>query len=109
MKKWDLFRAIFLTAYVRLECISLFACNHHLFATPFLMAPKVVSEVAVDLDPEFYETKNVHAIYDQIAHHFSSTRYKVNEVVIVFFFGSSLDIILELAVANHCKFSFRAT
>lgn len=43
------------------------------------MAPKVVSEVTIDLDPETYETQNVHVIYDQIASHFSSTRYKVTK------------------------------
>jgi len=44
-----------------------------------LMPPKVVSEVTIDLDPETYETQNVHVIYDQIASHFSSTRYKVTK------------------------------
>ena len=43
------------------------------------MAPKAVSEVMIDLDPETYEAQNVHAIYDQIAGHFSSTRYKVTK------------------------------
>jgi len=43
------------------------------------MAPKVVSQVTIDLDPETYETQNVHVTYDQIASHFSSTRYKVTQ------------------------------
>ncbi len=41
------------------------------------MAPKAVSEVIIDLDPVTYETQNVHEVYDKIASHFSSTRYKV--------------------------------
>jgi hypothetical protein len=41
------------------------------------MKPKAVTEVTVGLDPEIYEAQNVHAIYDKIASHFSSTRYKV--------------------------------
>lgn len=41
------------------------------------MAPKAVSEVTIDLDPEIYEVQNVHEVYDKIASHFSSTRYKV--------------------------------
>ncbi|KXN82606.1 tRNA (carboxymethyluridine(34)-5-O)-methyltransferase [Leucoagaricus sp. SymC.cos] len=40
------------------------------------MAPKAVAEVTVDQNPEAYEVQNVHAIYDKIASHFSSTRYK---------------------------------
>jgi len=35
-----------------------------------------VATVVVDEDPQTYEDKNVHAIYDEIASHFSSTRYK---------------------------------
>lgn len=41
------------------------------------MPPKAVAEVTIDIDPATYETQNVHAIYDTIASHFSSTRYKV--------------------------------
>ncbi|EKM83055.1 hypothetical protein AGABI1DRAFT_97973 [Agaricus bisporus var. burnettii JB137-S8] len=40
------------------------------------MPPKAVAEVTIDIDPATYETQNVHAIYDTIASHFSSTRYK---------------------------------
>lgn len=40
------------------------------------MAPQVVA-TSVDEDPQIYEDKNVHAIYNEIAPHFSSTRYKV--------------------------------
>ncbi|RDB24185.1 tRNA (carboxymethyluridine(34)-5-O)-methyltransferase [Hypsizygus marmoreus] len=40
------------------------------------MAPKTVATTVVDEDPQEYEDKNVHAIYDEIASHFSSTRYK---------------------------------
>jgi hypothetical protein len=42
------------------------------------MPPKAVEAVNVGANnPEDFETKNVHAIYDAIASHFSSTRYKV--------------------------------
>jgi hypothetical protein len=41
------------------------------------MAPKV-SATVVDDDPQTYETKHVHEVYDEIAPHFSSTRYKVS-------------------------------
>lgn len=40
------------------------------------MAPTVTSTV-VDDKPEIYEDSHVHDVYDQIASHFSSTRYKV--------------------------------
>jgi len=41
------------------------------------MAP-VLETVTVEGKPEEYEECNVHAIYDAIATHFSSTRYKVS-------------------------------
>lgn len=37
-----------------------------------------VITTVVDTDPSTYEAKHVHEIYDRIASHFSSTRYKVN-------------------------------
>ena len=40
--------------------------------------PKDVATTVVHGDPEAYEDDNVHAIYDKIASHFSSTRYKVS-------------------------------
>ncbi|KAF8061583.1 hypothetical protein FPV67DRAFT_1563885 [Lyophyllum atratum] len=40
------------------------------------MAPKAVASAVVDEDPQIYENRNVHAVYDEIASHFSSTRYK---------------------------------
>lgn len=39
---------------------------------------KDVATTVVHGDPEAYEDDNVHAIYDKIASHFSSTRYKVS-------------------------------
>ena len=39
--------------------------------------PSEVTPTAVDDNPEAYEQKHVHAVYDHIASHFSSTRYKV--------------------------------
>ncbi|KAF9009431.1 hypothetical protein BDQ17DRAFT_1348091 [Cyathus striatus] len=40
------------------------------------MAPKEVTPAVIDEEPEVYENRNVHMIYDDIASHFSSTRYK---------------------------------
>jgi len=42
------------------------------------MAPRVLEPAMVEGKPEVYEDENVHAIYNEIATHFSSTRYKVN-------------------------------
>lgn len=41
------------------------------------MASRNVTRVEVTEDPQAYEDTHVHAVYDQIAPHFSSTRYKV--------------------------------
>lgn len=41
------------------------------------MPLREVATVLVDEDARTFEDKNVHAIYDEIASHFSSTRYKV--------------------------------
>lgn len=43
------------------------------------MAPKVTA-TTVDKDPQQYEDEHVHAVYEDIAPHFSSTRYKVSSV-----------------------------
>ncbi|KAF5386565.1 hypothetical protein D9615_001900 [Tricholomella constricta] len=48
------------------------------------MAPKAVAPAVVDEDPQAYEDKNVHAIYDEIASHFSSTRYKPWPIIAAF-------------------------
>jgi tRNA (uracil-5-)-methyltransferase TRM9 len=44
------------------------------------MAPKKLEPVHIEAseDPASFEAKNVHEIYDAIAAHFSSTRYKVH-------------------------------
>jgi len=42
------------------------------------MAPRPLQAAKVHGKPEVYEDQNVHAIYDDIAAHFSSTRYKVS-------------------------------
>ena len=39
-------------------------------------SPEVTATI-VDDNPTVYEHRHVHAVYDQIAPHFSSTRYKV--------------------------------
>jgi hypothetical protein len=39
--------------------------------------PSEVTATVIDGDPEAYEQKHVHAVYEHIASHFSATRYKV--------------------------------
>ena len=39
---------------------------------------RTVTKAVVAGDPQEYENENVQAVYDQIAPHFSSTRYKVS-------------------------------
>jgi tRNA (uracil-5-)-methyltransferase TRM9 len=41
------------------------------------MPPRTLETVIIEGKPELYEDLNVHAIYDEIAPHFASTRYKV--------------------------------
>ncbi|KAG6831180.1 hypothetical protein H0H92_012320 [Tricholoma furcatifolium] len=48
------------------------------------MPPKVLEAAVVDEDPQSYENKNVHIIYDEIASHFSSTRYKPWPIISAF-------------------------
>ncbi|KAH0584355.1 hypothetical protein J132_02816 [Termitomyces sp. J132] len=48
------------------------------------MAPRVLESVLVSEDAQSYENENVHAIYDEIASHFSSTRYKPWPVISAF-------------------------
>ncbi|KAG6868272.1 hypothetical protein C0993_005557 [Termitomyces sp. T159_Od127] len=48
------------------------------------MAPKVLESALVSEDPQSYENENVHAVYDEIASHFSSTRYKPWPVISAF-------------------------
>ena len=38
---------------------------------------KAPAEPDKETDPEAYETRHVHDVYNEIAAHFSSTRYKV--------------------------------
>lgn len=45
------------------------------------MGSRNVTGVEVTQDPQAYEDTHVHAVYDQIAPHFSSTRYKVSQIV----------------------------
>ncbi|TCD68890.1 tRNA methyltransferase, has a role in tRNA modification [Steccherinum ochraceum] len=39
-------------------------------------APTAVTATTISSDPQSYEDEHVHAVYDEIAPHFSSTRYK---------------------------------
>jgi hypothetical protein len=51
---------------------------------------QALEAVTVEGKPEEYEERNVHAIYDTIAAHFSSTRYKVGNTCSPSFFLSTL-------------------
>jgi hypothetical protein len=51
----------------------------HKVRTP--MPPEVTATV-VDDNPEAYEERHVHGVYDHIASHFLSTRYKVANTTI---------------------------
>jgi hypothetical protein len=64
------------------------------------MAPRVVA-TSVDEDPQVYEDKNVHAIYDEIAPHFSSTRYKASRPDPLSQEGVEMSRIIALALAYH--------
>jgi len=64
---------------------------------------KTVTAAVIDSNPTEYEEQHVHAVYDQIASHFSSTRYKARK--------SSLEetdsplLILLLAMAHYRQLS----
>jgi tRNA (uracil-5-)-methyltransferase TRM9 len=47
------------------------------------MTSRAVAAAIIDEDPHVYEEKHVHAVYEEIAPHFSSTRYKVSRDNIV--------------------------
>ncbi|KAE9400736.1 hypothetical protein BT96DRAFT_633862 [Gymnopus androsaceus JB14] len=48
------------------------------------MAPRSVTSVSISEDPQVYEDTHVHAVYEEIAPHFSSTRYKPWPVIAAF-------------------------
>lgn len=48
------------------------------------MAPRTLETATIDEDADIYEDKTVHAVYDAIASHFSSTRYKPWPVIAAF-------------------------
>jgi tRNA (uracil-5-)-methyltransferase TRM9 len=43
--------------------------------------PKTVTPIQITDDPQVHEDRHVHAVYDQIASHFSSTRHKVSLLI----------------------------
>jgi hypothetical protein len=66
------------------------------------MSSRAVATTIVDEDPHNYEEKHVHAVYDEIASHFSSTRYKVSS-------DNAFSLITTtpfLAVAHHRSVHF---
>ena len=61
------------------------------------MPANPVSAVTVSDDPRVYEDKHVHAVYNEIAPHFSSTRYKVCTDAEAFLKVNDLHNLLALA------------
>ena len=55
---------------------------NHTFASVSLMAAKRVVVAPVSADAQAHEDAHVHAVYDRIASHFASTRYKVRLALI---------------------------
>ena len=53
--------------------------------------PSEVTATVVNDDPEAYEQRHVHAVYDHIASHFSCTRYKVVTNTLVLFAATLSD------------------
>ncbi|KDR81845.1 hypothetical protein GALMADRAFT_221716 [Galerina marginata CBS 339.88] len=53
------------------------------------MPPRALEAAKIEGAPETYEDQNVHAIYDEIAVHFSSTRYKPWPIIANFLSGLS--------------------
>ncbi|KAF8162893.1 hypothetical protein B0H34DRAFT_299099 [Crassisporium funariophilum] len=48
------------------------------------MPPRALEPAIIEGKPDIYENLNVHAIYDEIANHFSSTRYKPWPIIATF-------------------------
>lgn len=46
-------------------------------------------DMASNENPENYEQEHVHTVYEQIADHFSSTRYKVGKTIQIDMYGSN--------------------
>lgn len=63
------------------------------------MAPRNVTTAVVAEDPQTYEDLHVHSVYDEIAPHFSSTRYKVSTFACRPVYKTTTDLIL--AMAHH--------
>ena len=73
MRQWGLFDFIDTK-----ETYSLIKPIALLFSEKILpMPPRTLETVIIESKPQDYEDLNVHAIYDEIAPHFASTRYKV--------------------------------
>jgi tRNA (uracil-5-)-methyltransferase TRM9 len=57
-----------------------------------------VTPAVIDDHPEAYEQIHVHTVYDQIASHFSSTRYKVANLILLL-----TATLTTIALAPHLK------
>jgi hypothetical protein len=77
MRQWGLFDFVYISwrkIYIQLDQ------THY---TPFFlekilyMPSRTLETVIIEGKPGSYEDLNVHAVYDEIAPHFASTRYKV--------------------------------
>jgi hypothetical protein len=69
------------------------------------MAPRVLEAAKVVGEPDEFEYRNVHTIYDEIAPHFSSTRYKVSMMTMKYFPVGPFNFV-RVAVAYHREFPF---
>jgi hypothetical protein len=79
MKRWALYK------FGSLSPIYLLACEPSTIVRSsarrserLSMTSRAVAAAIIDEDPHVYEEKHVHAVYEEIAPHFSSTRYKVS-------------------------------
>jgi hypothetical protein len=66
-----------------------------------LPMPKTVTPAQIEDDPQAHEDQHVHAVYDKIASHFSSTRYKVSFSISEVSHFKFLSLNCK-AMANYC-------
>ncbi|KAF7295040.1 Trna methyltransferase [Mycena indigotica] len=70
--------------FVRWWTVRWGSCDARLSSSATPMAPPVTITSVDASSPEAYELANVHDVYDQIAPHFSSTRYKPWPIIATF-------------------------
>lgn len=62
-------------------------------------SPKLSPAPVENNDPEDHEKRHVHQVYDQIAPHFSSTRYKVRSCIFLCYIALPTSV----AMAHYCR------